>query len=119
MERPTSKTMDCFIEIKTMEAAKAQANRHQQLIDAGRPPKLGSRYVFMDLVTQDVLLANLFPRAKAIKWERAIPQVIQNQDEYSGGFNGFFTKEEMIGLIRHAQYPNRVNFTILYAKRQS
>jgi hypothetical protein len=50
----------------------------------------------------------MFPRAKSIIWENGSPVVITNDDPYSTGFKGFFTREEMVGLVRHAECPQRV-----------
>ena len=108
MERPTSKTMDCFVEFRTCNAVHDQIRRHENLVQSGRHPKLGSRHVQVEGSDQNALLAEIFPRAKSIVWEGGAPVVITNDDPYSTGFKGFFTKEEMVGLVRHAECPQRV-----------
>ena len=108
MERSTSKTMDCFVELQTDQAVYDQIRHHDNLVQSGRHPKLGSRHVHVEISDQDGLLSELFPRAKSIMWEHGSPHVIKNDDPYSTGFKGFFTKEEMVGLVRHAECPQRV-----------
>jgi hypothetical protein len=108
MERPTSKTMDCFVEFQTVNSVYDQIRRHDNLVQSGRHPKLGSRHVHVDVSDQNELLAEMFPRAKSIIWENGSPVVITNDDPYSTGFKGFFTREEMVGLVRHAECPQRV-----------
>ena len=111
MERPTSKTMDCFVEFRTGNSVHDQIRRHENLVQSSRHPKLGSRHVQVEGSDQNALLAEIFPRAKSIIWEGGAPVVIANDDPYSTGFKGFFTKEEMVGLVRHAECPQRVRFS--------
>ena len=68
----------------------------------------------IELSTQDALLADLFPRAKSVWWENGYPIIIDCDDPYSTGFKGFFTKEELVGLVRHAEYPQRVSPGLLH-----
>ncbi len=109
MERPTSKTMDCFVEFQIPESVCDQMRRHDDMIESGRHPKLGSRHIQVENVNQDALLKEMFPRAKSLRWRNGIPEVLENQDPYSTGFKGFFTNEEMFGLVRHAECPQRVS----------
>ena len=109
MERSTSKTMDCFVEFQTVQAAADQVRRQENLAMSGRIPRLGTRHVIVEMSTQDALLADMFPRAKRLLWQNGYPRVMTNFDPYSSGFSGFFTKEEMTGLVRHAEYPQRVS----------
>ena len=109
MERPTSKTMDCFVEFQTVESVRDQIRRHDNLVQSGRHPKIGSRHVHVEESDQNELLAEVFPRAKSIVWQQGLPVVVTNDDPYSTGFKGFFTREEMVGLVRHAECPQRVS----------
>lgn len=111
MERSTSKTMDAYVELQCPEAALQQSLRHENLIASGKHPKLGTRHVGLEVSSQDELLGDLFPRAKSIKWAGGVPAVLENDDPYSAGFTGFFTVEEMVGLLRHAEYPQRSPFS--------
>ena len=111
MERSTSKTMDCFVELQHPEDAYHLAARHENAMMSGRHPKMGTRHVGLEISSQDELLTNLFPRAKNTKWLEGIPIVFKNYDAFSSGFNGFFTSEEIIGMIRHAEVPQRSPFS--------
>ena len=108
MERPTSKTMDCFIELLTPEAAADAFQKHENLVMSGKHPRIGTRHVEVLISSQDELLTAIFPRARGIVWENGIPRKIENHDPYSTGFKSFFTREEMIGMFRHAETPQRV-----------
>ncbi len=111
MERSTSKTMDCYVEMKTHGAAVEQFRRHWDNVTGGsnRPPRIGHRLINVDVVTEDELMKDLFPRAKCVRWENGRPIIMENDDPYSTGFTGYFTNEEMVGLVRHAEHPNRVS----------
>ncbi|GAQ45660.1 similar to An12g08390 [Aspergillus niger] len=110
MERPTAKTMDCFVEFASTEDAEETANRINRIYECGRAPRLGNRHVEVEISNQEDLLKDLFPRAKCISWENGTPKAVENTDRYSTGFTGFFTSEEIIGAIRHAEMPQRSPF---------
>ncbi|KAI1617575.1 hypothetical protein EDD36DRAFT_6348 [Exophiala viscosa] len=114
MERSTGKTMDAYIETASTEVA-AQAWEHGFGPACMRHPKLGQRHVTVELSDQAELMADLFPRARCVLWNRekfGIPTVVQTNDIYTSGFKGFFTAEEMNGVIRHAEYPQRSPFAM-------
>ena len=110
MERSTSKTMDCYVEMKTQGAALEQFKRHWDSVTGGssRPLRIGHRLVTVEVSTQDELMRDLYPRAKCVRWVNGQPTIMKNDDPYSTGFTGYFTNEEMVGLVRHAEHPNRV-----------
>lgn len=110
MERSTSKTMDCYVEMKNHGAAFEQVQSHWDSLTGGspRPPKLGQRQIIVDMATADELLKDMFPRAKCVRWALGQPFIMENDDPYSTGFTGYFTNEEMVGLVRHAEHPARV-----------
>lgn len=110
MERSTAKTMDCYVEFNDVDDAKAAVNRINRIYETGRAPRIGNRHVDVELSSQDALLKDLFPRAKCIVWENGSPVRVPNTDLYSSGFTGFFTSEEIIGCLRHAEMPQRVSF---------
>jgi len=111
MERSTGKTMDCFIEVPSVDDATQTLLRHESLLDTSKPPKIGTRHVMVELASQGDLMKELFPRAKDVIWSsQGVPTVLKNTDVWSHGFRGFFTTEEMSGLVRHAEFPNRVSF---------
>ncbi|RAL10998.1 uncharacterized protein BO97DRAFT_310447, partial [Aspergillus homomorphus CBS 101889] len=111
MERSTAKTMDCYVEFETPEDAKETVQRIDRIQETGRPPRLGNRHVDVELSSQDALLRDLFPRAKCVQWKDGMPTLRRNTDQWSTGFAGFFTSEEIIGAIRHAEMPHRSPFS--------
>ncbi|KAK5556027.1 hypothetical protein LTR46_005873 [Exophiala xenobiotica] len=114
MERSTGKTMDAYVETITQEIA-AQAWEHGFGLARMRHPKLGQRHVTVELSDQAELMKDLFPRARCVAWnneEFGTPHIVQTNDIYTSGFKGFFTAEEMNGVIRHAEYPQRSPFAM-------
>ncbi|KAL4977869.1 hypothetical protein BDW66DRAFT_165294 [Aspergillus desertorum] len=112
MDRSTAKTMDCYVEFQTVRDAHETVERINRLHDNGRVPRLGGRHVDVEVSDQDALLKDLFPRARCIKWEAGMPKVQPNDDQLAcSGFNGFFTSEEIIMAIRHAELPRRSPFS--------
>lgn len=111
MERSTAKTMDCYVEFQTVQDARNTVVRINNIFETGRAPRLGNRVVDVELSSQDELLKELFPRAKCLIWRGGIPIALENNDFYSTGFAGFFTKEEIYGAIRHAEMPHRVSIS--------
>ncbi|KAL4898818.1 hypothetical protein BDV59DRAFT_207043 [Aspergillus ambiguus] len=111
MERPTAKTMDCYVELETPDDVKETVDRINKVYEVGRAPRLGNRHVDVNFSNQDELLRDLFPRAKCVVWNQGFPCVLINTDPYSTGFTGFFTSEEIIGAIRHAEIPHRSPFS--------
>lgn len=113
MERSTAKTMDCYVEFETVGDAESCIKKLNNVLETGRPPRLGNRHVEVSLSSEDSLLKDLFPRAKCIVWKKGSPHLTVNKDPYSTGFKGFLTTEELLGVIRHAEQPQRVCRTII------
>jgi hypothetical protein len=110
MERSTAKTMDCYVEFQTVPDAFETVERINRVQSNGRVPRLGGRHVDVEVSDQDALLKDLFPRANCVKWEAGMPKIQPNHDQIAcSGFNGFFTSEEIIMAIRHAELPKRVS----------
>jgi hypothetical protein len=109
MERSTAKTMDCYVEFKSQTDAKDTVIRINRIYETGQAPRLGNRHVDVELTDQNELLKDLFPHAKCIVWRGGVPYRVPNDDPYCSGFVGFFTGEEIILAIRHAEIPNRVS----------
>lgn len=109
MERSTAKTMDCYAEFQSANDAQETATRINRIYETGRAPRLGNRSVDVEFSNQDTLLKDLFPRAKCIIWKDAMPTAVPNDDPFSTGFSGFFTSEEIVNAIRHAEIPHRVS----------
>jgi len=112
MERSTSKTMDCYVEFRSIDAAKRAINRHEHQILSGRHPRIGNRQVYLEISEQNELLRDLFSKAKCVAWQNGVPSLVHNRDPFSSGFKALFTDEEMVGLVRHAENPQRVSFSL-------
>ena len=111
MERSTGKTMDAFVEVVTPEIAEDAVERNFRGM---RHPRLGQRHVGIEVATQGELLKEMFPRARSIVWDDAnfgAPRKLENNDPYSSGFKSFMTEEELNGMMRHAEQPNRVSYS--------
>lgn len=109
MERSTGKTMDVFIEVQTQDIAADAVDCNFRGMKLNR---LGQRMVNLELSSQAQLLQDLFPRARSVVWDEdnnGAPYLVENTDPYSSGFNGLLTREELNGLIRHAETPGRVS----------
>ncbi len=117
MDRSTGKTNDCYVEFFSIGDAQAVVNRLRQRsgqIKIGTPPN--DRVVTVEISSQDVLLKELFPRAKNVVWKDGNPTVEKSTEPYNSGFKAFVTGEEMIMLVRHAEQPHRVSaFQIILA----
>ncbi|EXJ80564.1 hypothetical protein A1O1_08710 [Capronia coronata CBS 617.96] len=112
MERSTGKTMDCYVELISPEIA-ADAWERGFSYGPCRFPKLGQRHVIVELSDQAELMKDLFPRARSIVWDKeafGVPRKAANVDKFSSGFAGFVTAEEMAGVVRHAETPQRSPF---------
>lgn len=108
MERSTAKTMDCYVEFQTISDAERCVKKLNNVLETGRPARLGNRHVDVSLSSEDSLLRDLFSRAKCVVWKKGFPHLTANNDPYSTGFKGFLTREEILGVIRHAEQPHRV-----------
>jgi hypothetical protein len=111
MERSTGKTMDCFVEFVTRKDAKDTVDRINRNYDIGTAPRIGNRHVDVELSSLEKMMKAIFPLTKCIKWEHGKPILLENEFEWSTGFTGFLTDEELFGLSRHADQPHRVRFT--------
>jgi hypothetical protein len=56
MERPTGKTMDCYVEFASAKDTEAAVDRVKKLHDASQGARMGNRYVDASLSSQDVLM---------------------------------------------------------------
>lgn len=104
MERATAKSNDCYVEFETPDDAYHEACRLQS---AKR--LLGNRRARITMSSQEELMSEMFPRAKCVQWIGCEPQIIPNTDEYSDGYQGFVTSEEMHHTARIATVPSRVS----------
>lgn len=110
MDRPTGKTMDCYVEMVSHAEALSTFKHFQHRFNTGRPPKIGDRHIDISLSSQAELMANLFPRASCINWSGQTPVLYETDNPYNSGYHGFLTSEEMTMTCKHAETPSRSPF---------
>ncbi|KAL8736096.1 MAG: hypothetical protein Q9181_002558 [Wetmoreana brouardii] len=108
MDRPTGKTMDCFVEYFSHGDAQASLNR---CLAKGPQLRLGDRIVSIHMSSQDELLKEMFPRAKNCTWTNGRPVIMESDEAYNTGFKTFLTNEELLQMVTHAEKPHRSNYT--------
>lgn len=97
MERVTTKTNDAYVEFMGMQAASNAVEKHHKTIANGRLSRLGDRPIEVELSSQAALMADLFPRAKGVRWEGPVPIILEDHPtEPWNSFKGFVTYEEMV-----------------------
>lgn len=102
MDRASGKTMDAFVEFTCPKDAYRCVTRKRGKI-------LGSRHVLLDVVNQEELMKELFPKARGITWEGVIPNVLNNESGSSKA--DLVTKEELVLVVGHARTPHRSPFS--------
>ncbi|GAB7344884.1 hypothetical protein MBLNU457_3323t3 [Dothideomycetes sp. NU457] len=110
MERASGKTMDAFVEVETHNDAVAIVDVFNQRVSQRRGPRIGNRHVEIEVSSQAQLMQTLFPRARSMTWQGQEPCVDNTGDEFSSGFLGFLTQEEITMLVKHAEVPQRSPF---------
>ena len=107
MDRPTGKTMDCYVELLSTPDARASSNslnlRPRHMF------RINDRVVDVVTSSQAELLRELFPKAKSVSWEGGVPTIQEAKELYNTGFKTFVSAEEMGLLVRHAEQPHRVS----------
>ena len=107
MDRPTGKTMDCYVEFFSTPDARAASNslnlRPRNMV------RINDRVVDVATSSQAELLKELFPKAKNVSWEGGMPRIQETKEVYDTGFKTFVSAEEMGLLVRHAEQPHRVS----------
>lgn len=93
--------MDAFVEFTCPKDAYRCVTRKRGKI-------LGSRHVLLDIVNQEELMKELFPRAKGVTWEGVIPSVLNGENGNTKA--DLVTKEELVLVVGHARTPHRVRF---------
>jgi hypothetical protein len=109
MDRLTGKTMDCYIEFFSVGDAQAAVNAKTRL---GNIHKLGDRVAEVGMSSQDELMKELFPKAKQVEWDSGVPIIIETDEPFNSGFKSFVTGEELVMLVKHAEFPQRVSFSL-------
>lgn len=96
MERVTSKTNDAYVEFMSMQAAIAAVEKHQKAAASGRLSRLGDRPIEVELSSESALMKDLFPLAKGVRWDGAVPVILQDHPTQPWNcFKGFVTEEEV------------------------
>jgi len=118
MERVTGKTQDVYVEFCTLTDAMRAVERHSSskagVTESGAPrhPRLGNRPVVVELSSQGALMKSLFPQARGIFWNNAVPEVQPFRPaEPWENFKGFVSAEEMVMLVKHVEVPHRSPFS--------
>ncbi|KAI0112893.1 hypothetical protein F4814DRAFT_449343 [Daldinia grandis] len=110
MDRVTSKTNDCYVELLSFQDAVNAVDKHRAAIKQERHPKLGGRNVEMTVASQAKLMKELFPTAHGIDWHEA-PYAFTSGSEYDfQNFKGFVCAEEMGMLYKHAEANSHASF---------
>ncbi|TQS39421.1 hypothetical protein Golomagni_00054 [Golovinomyces magnicellulatus] len=112
MDRITGKTVVCYVEFISLNEALKVVHRFRQNSADGRAPKLGKRYVQVELSSQESLMNDLFPKAKSVEWLGFVPRIIPPNPEnlFNSGFKGFVSMEELVMLVKHVETPLRSPF---------
>lgn len=116
MERSSGKTTDCYVEFISDQEAREAINRVKHNVAIGQVPRMGIRHIDILHSNQDELMQAMFPMANCIKWTDGLPIKMYNRpgEDWSAGFNGFVTNEEMFCTVRYSELPQRVRrFTSL------
>ena len=111
MEKTNAKTQDCFLELIDLDTKAVVMSRYENMLQSGRPPKMGTRHVAVEDSSQGDLMKELFHRAHCIAWDDiyGFPIKTQLTDPYGAGFMGFLTDEELHMVVRYTLDPDRVS----------
>lgn len=117
MDRATSKTMDAYVELVSLEEATRIAQKQEITLAQGRLSRLGNRPIEVHLSSQAALMKDLFPTAHGVVWDGPRPIVAEepggSSDHASSDpwmkFKGFIAEEEMTSLVKHVEVPHRVS----------
>ena len=91
--------MDAFVEFTCPKDAYRCVTRKRGKI-------LGARHVLLDVVGQEELMKEIFPRAKGVTWDGVIPKVLNTENGNTKA--DLVTKEELVLVVGHARTPHRV-----------
>lgn len=119
MEKPTGKTMDCFVELPNRSVAKECVRNFEYSIQRGGNTKIGNRQVYIELSDQAELRKAIFPRSRFVEYNRdnGTPRIMQHNEDpsWTHGFRGYFTLEEIYGVTRFAENPARVSSCVFWS----
>ncbi|KAI9670802.1 MAG: hypothetical protein M1829_004691 [Trizodia sp. TS-e1964] len=111
MERSTSKTMECFVELLSWCEALDIVKRFAKKKEEGYILRILERHVNVELSGQAELMQEMFPKAKCVEWEGAQPIIKPPIDEWTSGFQSFLNPEELVMIVKHAESPQRAPFS--------
>ena len=109
IDRATAKSMDCYVEMQTLEDAATTVSRLTDNLRYGKKPRVQDRAVKIELSNMEALMAELLPRAKCVYWEGPYPCITPNSQSFGSGFRGFVQLEEMHLTQQWAEKPQRVS----------
>ena len=98
--------MECYVEFVSVDDAQAAVNAKRRI---GNIHKLGDRVAAVELSSQDSLLKELFPKARQVRWTNGVPTIIETDEPFNSGVRHFISKEELVMLVKHAEFPQRVS----------
>ena len=106
MERPSTKTLDCFVEFDSPKIARDWFKKWFNTV-TDVELKFKNRIATVEVSNQDELHRSLFPHAKGIKWQDGQPHKVANAGS-NATFRGFLNEEELRCLWNSAERPHRV-----------
>lgn len=104
-DRNSAKSGDCFVELETESDALAFMARVRC---NGNKRKIADRLVDVQFSSQTELMQAMFPKAKCVTWKGQVPVIGRPEYEYSAGFQGFLSSEEMTMTVKFASEPRKV-----------
>lgn len=111
-DRQSAKSGDCYIEFPTDAAAAAIFNSRKNWIqDNAAHRRIGVRNAVITISSQKELMEELFPKAKCVTWHGQEPNITYPEDEYTSGFAGFLTSEELVMTAKWANEPQKSKYT--------
>ena len=98
--------MECYVEFLSVGDAQSAVNAKKK---TGNIHKLGDRVAAIEMSSQDNLLKELFPKARQVSWTNGVPTIVETDEPFNSGFQHFVSKEELVMLVKHAEFPQRVS----------
>jgi len=117
-DRQSAKSGDCYVEFPTASAATLVMNSRKNSWHMGKVFRnIGGRRVYLRMSSQEELMQEVFPRAKCVTWIGSEPIITPPNDDYSSGFAGFITSEELVMTNRWANEPHKSKYTGTHPQR--
>jgi len=119
-DRQSAKSGDCYIEFPTAtDAAHVFSSRKNFYDRHSHDPQrvIGGRRVRIKMSSQEELMQEIFPKAKCVTWRKQQPIILPPVDEYTSGFNGFLSSEELVFTSKWALEPRKSKYTGTHPQR--